>query len=397
MTILIVSRCLPWPLEHGDRLILCHLLRAFGARGHECDLLAFDDDSAGDAHARAVAGTLCRRLTIIAEHRRSVVAYAARLRRPFPERAAEAWHPEMWQAIDAHLGRRRYDLVFFFGGIQVYEFLGAIGSRPSVIVPYESYGLYLERVAAAGSITRWPLARLRLALARQYERRIYRGFDAVVVLTDRDRAALLRRAPGLPVTVIPNGVRLSHLPRTVAQPPELVFVGNYSYAPNVRAAVTLARDVLPLVRHRHPAARVVLVGAHPPPAVTALAGPQVTVTGWVPSVDPYLARAACFAAPLTEGAGMKNKVLEAMGAGVPVVTTPIGLDGLAVTPGDAAIVAATPHAVAEAAVHLIDAPDEAARLGARGRAYVAAHHSWDDVAARYEQVCRRAIAARSPR
>jgi glycosyltransferase involved in cell wall biosynthesis len=220
------------------------------------------------------------------------------------------------------------------------------------------------------------------AVARAFERVMFRGHDRVIVLTDADRDALSVLSPSSRLAVIPNGVDWNDAP-WVPGSPSIVFVGNLSYAPNVAAARALVTDVLPRVRRRVGNARVVLVGARPSDSVRALAGRDVEIAADVPDVAPWLARAGVFVAPIAFGAGIKNKVLEAMAAGVPVVTTAPGCEGLAVTRGEHLLVEQDAAGLADAAVRVLGDPELAARLGAAARTFVRERHQWADMAARY--------------
>jgi glycosyltransferase involved in cell wall biosynthesis len=385
MEVLIASRCLPWPLVEGDRLILHHLVRELTARGHGCDIVAFGSADEG-RESLTRSASVCRELRVVGERRRSRWQYLARLARPFPRAADGAWNPEMWRAVEERLAARRYDVAHVFGGSPVYELRHLVTRIPAIIAPYESYSLLLERAGAdASDACERVKLRAALAVARRYERVMFRGYSRVVVLTDRDRDTLLRLAPDLPVAVIPNGVRANATAPAPADPPELLFVGNFGYAPNVRAATRLVRDVLPRVRRRRPDVRVVLVGAGPPPAVEALAKAQgVALVGQVPDVAPFLARAAALVAPITQGAGMKNKILEAMAAGRPVVTTPMGCDGIAAVDGVHVLLGTGADALADAVLAVLEAPELGERIGRQGRALVDARYAWGAVAASYE-------------
>ena len=131
------------------------------------------------------------------------------------------------------------------------------------------------------------------------------------------------------------------------EPHTLLFVGNYEYAPNQDAARILVERVLPRVRQALPDARLQLVGANPPGWLQALAADHIEVSGRVPDVAPYLARATVFVCPLRMGAGLKNKVLEALAMGIPVVATPLSVDGIAVRDGESALIAEVDDIAAE--------------------------------------------------
>lgn len=386
--VLMVSRCPPHPLHLGDRLIIWHLSRGLARLGVTLDLLAFADrpeDAETDWSAPAVRAGF-RDIEIVPAPRRAFASYARRLALPgarFPRRARQAWSPEMWARIEARRAGAQYDAAHLFGGVQVYEYARALGALPAVITPYESYSLYLRRLAAH----RPRLAtRAQLWAARRYEAFMFAPYRAVVVVSPPDREELLALDPALRVEVIPNGVDLDYFqPQPLARAPDtLLFTGNFAYAPNADAALYLARTLLPGLRARFPAARLWLVGADPPPAVQALASEWVTVTGRVPDLRPYLAQAAVFVCPLRVGAGIKNKVLEALAMGCPLAATPLSVDGIAVRDGHDALVAPVEGgALAAAVARLLADGALRDRLSASGPELVAREHSWDGAAARY--------------
>jgi glycosyltransferase involved in cell wall biosynthesis len=138
------------------------------------------------------------------------------------------------------------------------------------------------------------------------------------------------------------------------------------------------------VRAAIPEARAVLVGANPTPALQALAGPGVEVTGWVPDVRPHLRSASCMVAPITQGAGLRNKLLEAMAAGIPVVSTPLGCEGLAVTVGENILLGRDSRELAVQTIRVLRDPPLRSRIGAGGRALVERLYTWERVAGLYE-------------
>jgi glycosyltransferase involved in cell wall biosynthesis len=385
MNILLISRCLPTPSLSGDRVILHNLTRELAARGHTLDLLALHP--ATETPERQGNGWFAHFEPIL-ERPRTDWAYLRRLARPFPKAARQCWNPAMGHAIHERLAARRPDLVHFFGGVQVYEFRDLVAPAfPNVIVPYESYSLYLERerTTLTASIDRLR-NRASLAAARAYESRMFRGFDRVVVVTPQDEAYLQSLAPDLPTAVIPNGVddRTYRVAEGRPHKPSLVFVGNMTYRPNVEAARVLIQEILPQVRAEIPEAGAVIVGTDPPAELLARSGPGVEVTGRVPDVRPYLEAAACFVSPLTGGTGIRNKILEAMAMGVPVVATPLSCEGIEVREGENVVLGRTPRELAGAAIRLMR--DEALReaIGLGGQRLVRSRYTWKTVADQYE-------------
>jgi polysaccharide biosynthesis protein PslH len=297
--------------------------------------------------------------------------------------------PAMQARITALLRAESFDL------LQVEDTaMGAYdypGGTPGVFTEHEARTDAVRDRGIGGALEagRW----------RRFQPAVWRRFDHVQVFTARDAAAVRALAPELAdrVSVNPFGVHLPQgRPRHEEEPDTLVFVGGFLHPPNVDAAEWLTRDIMPRLWARRPGLRLQLVGSYPPRHVRALASDRVVVTGRVPEVEPYLERATVVLAPLRTGGGMRVKVLQGMAFGRAVVTTPLGAEGLVPwVEGEApCAVADGPDGVAEAVACLL--ADEPARraMGARARAYVARHHSWEAYGARLEDIYRRVLGTR---
>ncbi len=235
-------------------------------------------------------------------------------------------------------------------------------------------------------------ARIRGLVARTLERRAALSADIVTVVSPVDADAIRRISPTTRVEVVVNGVDTDQfapaaLGEIVVEPDTIVFSGAMSFGPNVEAASWFSHAVLPILATRRPGVRFRIVGRDPSPAVQALAeDPAVEVTGLVEDVRPWLARSPVVVVPMVSGSGVKNKLLEAMALGRPIVTTSIGVESLDIEPGRDVIVADDPAAMAEALDRLLGDPVEQARLGAAARERVVARYSWDACAARYDEL-----------
>jgi sugar transferase (PEP-CTERM/EpsH1 system associated) len=177
------------------------------------------------------------------------------------------------------------------------------------------------------------------------ERRALERCDAVVIVSQAEAQMLPVRSDRL--HVMGNGVDTDYFaparPWREQGEGRLVFTGSMGYRPNVQGVCWFVEEVWPLLRQRHPALTLTIVGRDPAPAVQRLAQrPGITVTGAVPDVRPYLREATVAVAPLHIARGVQNKVLEAMSMGVPVVASPAALEGLDIRVGTDALEAESP-------------------------------------------------------
>jgi len=390
-TILLISRCPPFPLHFGDRLIIWHLARELSRRGYTIDLLALYDREDDPAHQDQYAAFF-RHIELIPEAPRAPLSVLRRLVAPaarFARRADASFCPPLWLRTADYLKRYEYDLVHCFGAVSVYEFQPLFAHKPAVITPYESHALYLQSAARQGQLG----ARLRLPIARRFEAFMFKPYSRAVVISEADRAMLLSLQPRLRVDVIPNGIELERFQASHSGRDEqtLLFVGNYEYPPNQDAARLLVERILPEVRAQAPAAKLQLVGVNPSEWMRALEDDHIEVTGPVPDVSPYLARATAFICPLRIGAGLKNKVLEALAMGAPVVATPLSVDGIKARNGETAIIAPVER-MAQETIRLLKDDALRNRLSIKGRRLIEAEYSWEKTASSYEalydDICR---------
>jgi sugar transferase (PEP-CTERM/EpsH1 system associated) len=246
--------------------------------------------------------------------------------------------------------------------------------RPPVSWLYRAEGRRLQ--SAEGEIARW--AKLCL-LATSAEEALLRSF-----------------APWARTAILQNGIGLDEFRpmERAAAPAAVIFTGAMDYLPNIDAVRHFCDEVLPRIRQRIPETRFYIVGLNPSREVQRLAEiAGVVVTGTVPDVRPYYARAAVCVAPLRIGRGVQNKVLQAMAMGLPVVASTIAQRGLEAEAGRHLHVEDDPERFAARVVTLLRSPEARQTMGQLGRAFVEAHHAWDTACGRLDGMIRSVVRA----
>jgi glycosyltransferase involved in cell wall biosynthesis len=292
--------------------------------------------------------------------------------------------------VQQELERFRPDVVHVAGG-----FLAALArrlgpDRRAVLSPLDAMHLNTDAHAlGTAGLRRW-LWRREAVRVRGFEAREYAGFRRVVVVSREDAAALTALNPILRPVVIRNGVdAVAFAPRLSIERDRdrVVFAGVMDAAPNVTAAEFLAREVMPHLRAAVPSARLVIVGRRPTPAVRRLSRlPGIDVIGEVDDMPAWLAASSVCVCPMVSGTGIKNKLLEGMACGVPIVATPLALRGTTALPGRDLLLGEGPELLAGHISFLLQHPRAARSIGAAGRTYVEENHSWRGVADAYAAV-----------
>ena len=377
----------PWPLNSGGHLRTFHLLRTLTSRFDVC-LVAptLGNDEAGRA-ALERAGVTLRLVPVPPRKPLSEamkVAMSAVRREPYVLFARHR-RRAVWRALAAEAARRRPD-VLYLDHLDSLVYADAVPDVPVVIDLHNVYSRLALRAAdeVPGRVRRRYLAGEARLLA-QRELVAARRAHTIMAVSDDDGQYF--SALGAPrVVVVPNGVDCSAYAGAYAErpgPPTLLYVGALDWPPNASAARLLATDVLEAVRRRVPEARVMIVGKNPPPEVLALARsqPHVEVAGNVRDVVPYFRNAHVLAVPLEAGGGTRLKILEAFAAGLPVVSTPVGCEGIDGLHEEHLLVADRPE-FADAIVRVLLDPAAARARADRAQQLVQHGYDWSAVGGR---------------
>lgn len=395
MRVLYLTHRLPYAPNRGDRIRSFHLLEGLRAAADVTLLsLVHDDDEAAQAGQLSARGVrvLTARVRGADRYLRAGLALAGSA--PLTHVLLDS--AEAAGALARVAAAEPPDVVVSYCSGMAHLALAPPFDRVPFVL--DMVDVDSEKWRSLGASATAPMSWIYRREARvlaAFERTATERAVTTLVINEKERAALSAIAPGSDIRTVSNGVDLEAF--RPAGPPEpsstVVFCGVMNYAPNEEGAAWLVREVWPTVLAARPDARLELVGSHPSPAVKALAGPTVVVTGTVPHPREYLWKAAVAAAPLLTARGLQNKVLEALAAGAPVVTTSAVAGGLPPAVAAGCAVADTPAAFAAALLaRLGESPGE---RRARATAVDLSPLSWDTPRRQFVEAVRTAAARRA--
>ncbi|PCJ55260.1 MAG: hypothetical protein COA70_03205 [Planctomycetota bacterium] len=396
MRLLVVYRGLPWPYSEGYHLRILHLFSRLAKR-HEVHLLALIQDEEQRAKlAPLEEQEIFSSITLVDVPQRSGIGRFRTNLGIAPVAAFRSEYPGFDKRVAAEteklVDQHKIDAAYVFDPWADLWFRSGAEVIPTLLDVCDCRTLFYDRHLDRGGLSlaegmRTRQLRRRFLAFESFAMKLYPMATAVSPL---DQERLERMCPGGRVELIPNGVDLDMFQPVEGveeKPGNLILFGNMDFLPNVDAAIHFARDILPLVRARHPEASFTVVGTNPVPEILALAGlPGVEVTGRVEDLKPFIQQACMLVAPMRFGAGIKNKVLESMAVEKPVVTNSTGVEAMHEEVRALLVVADEDQAFADAVSDLLDDPVRRAELGRNGREVMRRLHSWDAAAEAYERL-----------
>ena len=387
MRILFLSPRQSLPARSGAKLREYHFLRAL-AQSAEISYLYFIDP--GSSPLTVSDLPFCREVIGLPKPSAyGAVKTAMGILGRWPLPILNYTSPEMSAAVSRVLDASDFDIVHLDSIHMIRYAQAALQQKPGLRAIYnwhniESEAMHRYSATTASLARRWYAAQTARKLER-LETDILGTAFGHIVCSARERDKLRRIVPGARIEVIENGVDTRYFAEQVPPAPggtrrQIVFVGAMDYFPNSEAAVFFANDVWPPMKRALGVMELSIVGANPGPPVLALSKHWgVNVTGMVPDVRPYYRGALAAVVPLRTGAGTRLKILEAMAAGVPVISTPLGAEGLEVTDGENILLVNPDDTEGwiERVASVAESPELSEKLVAAGQHLVQTRYDWE--------------------
>ncbi|MGV0027640.1 glycosyltransferase family 4 protein [Phormidesmis priestleyi] len=399
MNILMLSSTFPYPPTGGGTQVRTFNLLKYLSQRHSVTLLTQRSSQVTDSEVAALRDRVSE---LVVFDRPAAVPtqnfldklgrFATFLNAGTPPNVLSSYLPEMQEYVDRAMQSSKYDVITCEHSVnEIYVHPESRKTHRTVVNVHSSVYGSCKNQLQTGTSENTLRDRLNLPLLKRYEQRYCKKFTNIVVTTEEDRSQLQAFNPTAQFQVIPNGVDFADFPYRTADPGghRLIFIGAMDNLANIDAVQFLSLEILPVLQQQYPDTTLALVGARPTPEVLKLSDrPGITVTGRVPSMADYLHRATVCVIPMRTGYGIKNKTLEAMAAGTPVVSSDRGLEGMSVDGETVPICALRANRVeeyVEAIAHLFEDASLRERLSREGRSLVEADYTWERAGRLYEE------------
>lgn len=395
MKVLVLDEWIPYPLISGKRLRSYHLLTR-AARDHDMTYLCFADPVVESGSLRHMESlgikmvTLPRRDPFTPAYRLYALA-AANVLSSFPLVMRKHFRRDYLSRMRELLSTQKFDLVhceWTHYGVYARQVTGYplfLSSHNIEAMPWERLFRHeTNLVKRAALYMEWKKM-------EAFERSVCGSFHHISAVSEDDKGKFMDAYGCKSVTVIPNGVDVGYYDAAASSPSAptasipttdqtLVFSASFDAFVNQDAVVYWMESIWPRLLKELPGAKTLFLGKDPPPTLTRYASEKVQFTGTVPDVRPYLATSSVCVAPLRVAGGSRIKILEAMAAGLPVVSTPEGAEGLDVVPGEHLLIARNADEFVWQVMRVLQDEGMVRYLAANARKLVEDRYDWQDIA-----------------
>ncbi len=396
--ILILTPQIPYPPHQGASLRNWHIMRSL-AQQNDVSLLSFQEpQQKNDSESLAPLLSVCNTAKFIPTPPHTT---RTRLRHlltsPYPDMGHRLESDQFAATLQQLLTTQQFDLIQI-EGIELCRYIDIIrqaSPQSNIVFDNHNAETALQQRTFLTDIRqpqRWigaAYSAVQVLKLGRFERKACQKADAVTAVSQTDAEILNQlRQKKPPVKAIPNTIDVSQYqpPAETAELPkhDLVFTGKMDYRPNVDAMIWFTQEIWPVLRQALPELTLAIVGQKPHARLKPLAQlPGITLTGFVPDVKPYLYGACAVIMPLRMGSGTRLKLLEAMAAGKPIISTSIGAEGFPVTSGKELLLADTPSEMVSVITQLLQAPSQQKHLTRHAAEFVK-RYDWSLVANQFE-------------
>lgn len=381
MKILFLSPILPWPLVSGGQIRAYHLLEALH-QNHEITLVAYIRDEKERQYLPELKA-ICRQVHFI-KRQYKPWTWQALLKTLFSTKPLVM---NLYETAEPLINNpKEYEAVY----CECFYLMDKISKSSTNIflseqnIEYLVYQRYIDALSFWKKLIFWLPMEIDILKMKFWEIKMWQRAYKVAVMSKMDKLIIEKKTGRFDIAIIPNGVDIAsfRVPTKINTTKNVLFVGNFSWFQNLQALAWLIKEIFPAVRKIIPDAKLLIIGRQAPHWLKDCRHERVILDEKVVDIRDIYPKTAVLLAPLKSGGGTKYKILEAMASGIPVVTTPIGAEGL---DGDCMIVKEETKELVEATVDILNQPKKYEEMVKKARRLVEENYDWEIIGEKLEK------------
>jgi sugar transferase (PEP-CTERM/EpsH1 system associated) len=373
MKLVVLTSRIPYPLEKGDKLRIFHQINHL-AKSHEICLICLNESA--EEIDTSVLQELVAELHIVPLARWKVpfrLFFALFHNLPF--QVEYFFERKNKKKVEAIIQQFQPDHIYC-QLIRTSEYVKDLFQFDKTIDYMDAFSAAAMRRAQTEKGLKKIFWKIENERVKKYERSIYDYFNHHSIITEQDRK-LLAIPSNKNISIVPNGVDTTYFKNNHSfKKHDIVFAGNMNYPPNIAAAIFLVEEILPKLLGQFPSLNLLIAGANPSAEVQNLVSENVTVSGWMNDIREAYCESRIFVAPMFIGAGMQNKILEAMSCELPVITTTLASEAFKEKNNSNILDANSSFEFAKAIQYYLLNETAQVADGKKNRIYVEEKYSW---------------------
>lgn len=377
MKLLVVLSRFPFPLEKGDKLRAYHQLVHLH-ENYEVTLCCITDKFP-NKNERLEIEKVCTNLHVFKLNKLTQLfrlAYAVFSSRPF--QVHYFYQKKIASQIKTVIQETKPDHIYS-QLVRTTEYVKNFHEMPKTLDYMDALNKnYSRRISGAKGIKRI-LVKEEAKRLVAYENLIFNYFENHTIISEQDKNLIYHEKRDS-IRIVPNGVDYSYfspINPEVERTTDLLFTGNMGYLPNEDAALFLIKDVMPKIWAHNPQVNLTIAGANPSQELLNLKEDRITITGWVDDIRHEFYKAKVFLAPMRQGTGLQNKLLEAMSMKLPSVTTALANNALKASPNEHLYVYDDTEHLVSLTLHLLNDDESRINMGKSARQFILDNYSWE--------------------